>query len=978
MAAQPLVSQADAVNLLNKPTTDPAILGRTARIFDNINFRNGQPNTNGDFTLPNYRDEVFPYSLDPMATPMGTDSNITLRLRGYFNVPATLIGKTISFGVNCDDFCSLRIGKTDLMPAGNELVSARVIKQVMFKDAGLYPIEMVYYQNGSTAYLEWARTDAAVPECPNDICQIPLTDLTTYAGQFKLVQKAELYSAIVGENPGCQECGAPGMDCSVGNYCGDGLCQACNVPDHCGPGCVKCPQSAFSCSNGKCVQCIRDEQCPNGQICDTNNGTCVIAPPCNRNDQCTMPWICDLTTNRCQNPPIPCTMDSMCPTGLTCQAQADGTKVCKVPPMMCNSDSDCAEGFFCDLADHLCKKRLGQKYVGGQAGCSMGQSHGQSSGTGGAATGMIAVFGLALCALGLRRRRQSADVLATGGRVSARNRSGLARAAWLLPVFFCAFSSSALAQTSGISLNAQTFHPAIGPENIITVEGTRTPGRWVPMANVLFEWAYRPLRLLDATTNQVIAETVPNMLTLHLSGGIGLTRWFALGLDLPVVVYQGFDATGTPLADVPVAPASAGIADLRLVGKLRILNNTESGLGLAFVPQITFPTGKGEEFRGDSAFGFEPRLALDYKFKSGFIIALNASVFLRTQDQLARNIRVSHQVRYGIGAYIPLPKGFGLAGEVAGGTSFFNAEDLYTPLEAYLAVRWVHSSGININLGGGPGITPVAGSPQFRLFASVGYLPLGPKKKEQIRPRVVDLDPDRDGLIGENDRCPNVWGPPENQGCPDVDTDKDGLVDRLDKCPLEPGPKENQGCPDKDRDGDGLVDRLDSCPDEPGPLENNGCPLLDTDKDGIPDKDDKCPYEPGPKENNGCPPPRKYINVTQEKIELLQKIQFATNKATINPGPSFELLDEVVSVLKSRPTMRVHIEGHTDSRGTLKWNMELSKMRAEAVRQYLVNKGVEAERLTAEGYGPTRPIGDNKTKAGQDKNRRTEFVIVQQ
>ena len=201
MAAQPLVTQAEAVALLNKSTTDPAILGRTARLFDNINFRNSQLNTSGDFTLPNYRDEFFPFSADMTASPMGTDFNIAIRLRGYFNVPATLIGKTISFGVNCDDFCSLQIGKTVVVPLADERYSSRVIKQVMFKDAGLYPLEMIYYQNGSTAYLEWVRTDTAVPECPNDVCQIPLTDTTTYAGQFKLVQRAELYSAIVGENP---------------------------------------------------------------------------------------------------------------------------------------------------------------------------------------------------------------------------------------------------------------------------------------------------------------------------------------------------------------------------------------------------------------------------------------------------------------------------------------------------------------------------------------------------------------------------------------------------------------------------------------------------------------------------------------------------------------------------------------------------------------------------------------------------------
>lgn len=320
MAAQPLVSEADAVAIMNKPTTDSAVLGRTARLFDNLNFRDGVPNTNGDFTLPTYSDVSLPYSTAPMAVPAGTDANIAMRLRGYFSVPASLTGKAISFGVNCDDFCSLRIGTTNLMPAGNELVSARVIKQVLFKDAGLYPVEIVYYQNGSTAYLELARTDNAVPECPNDICQIPLTDTTTYAGQFRLVDKTELYSSIVGENSTCQECGAPGMDCSAGNFCGDGLCQACNSPSHCGLGCIKCPASAYICNAGNCVQCIVDDQCPNGQICAIAVGNCVPTPPCNRNDDCPAPWICNQTTSRCENPPQPCTIDSMCTAPQTCDA----------------------------------------------------------------------------------------------------------------------------------------------------------------------------------------------------------------------------------------------------------------------------------------------------------------------------------------------------------------------------------------------------------------------------------------------------------------------------------------------------------------------------------------------------------------------------------------------------------------------------------------------------------------------------------
>lgn len=164
-----------------------------------------------------------------------------------------LSGKTISFGLNCDDFCSLTIGRTELSSAADSRVSARIIKQVSFADAGLYPVEIVYYQNSGPAYLEWSRTDVAVPECPSDICTIPLTDPVSYMGQFKLVPPAELYSAIVGSSPDCEECGAPGMTCPTGQFCGDGLCQACGAPDHCGPFCARCPADRPVCLAGSCI-----------------------------------------------------------------------------------------------------------------------------------------------------------------------------------------------------------------------------------------------------------------------------------------------------------------------------------------------------------------------------------------------------------------------------------------------------------------------------------------------------------------------------------------------------------------------------------------------------------------------------------------------------------------------------------------------------------------------------------------------------
>ena len=226
---------------------------------------------------------------------------------------------------------------------------------------------------------------------------------------------------------------------------------------------------------------------------------------------------------------------------------------------------------------------------------------------------------------------------------------------------------------------------------------------------------------------------------------------------------------------------------------------------------------------------------------------------------------------------------------------------------------------------------------------------LSPRDKCTAPPKPGDKD--GDGILDNVDKCPNEAedkdGFEDEDGCPDPDNDKDGILDGDDKCPNEPGPKENAGCPDKDRDGDTVVDRLDKCPDQPGPPDNDGCPKP------------------------------KFIVVTKEKIELKQKVHFATNKSTIYPD-SFAMLSEVAEVLKSRPEIKVRIEGHTDSRGTLKHNMTLSQDRAESVRTFLVEHGVAVDRMEARGFGPTQPIDDNRTSKGRENNRRTEFIITSQ
>jgi outer membrane protein OmpA-like peptidoglycan-associated protein len=252
--------------------------------------------------------------------------------------------------------------------------------------------------------------------------------------------------------------------------------------------------------------------------------------------------------------------------------------------------------------------------------------------------------------------------------------------------------------------------------------------------------------------------------------------------------------------------------------------------------------------------------------------------------------------------------------------------------------------------------------------------------KPVIIPKVGDRD--GDGIKDDADKCPDE---PEDKdqfededGCPDIDNDKDGILDFKDKCPNDPEDKDqfedDDGCPDPDNDKDGVLDVDDKCPLQPGPKENQGCPDTDRDKDGVVDRLDKCPDEPGVAPH-GCPE-KKFIVITASKIELKKQVHFATNKSKILPD-SFELLDEVVEVLQKNPQIKkLRIEGHTDNKGKPAKNVILSKNRAKAVYDYLAGKGIDAGRMESEGFGQTCPIATNTTEEGREKNRRTDFFIV--
>jgi OOP family OmpA-OmpF porin len=160
---------------------------------------------------------------------------------------------------------------------------------------------------------------------------------------------------------------------------------------------------------------------------------------------------------------------------------------------------------------------------------------------------------------------------------------------------------------------------------------------------------------------------------------------------------------------------------------------------------------------------------------------------------------------------------------------------------------------------------------------------------------------------------------------------------------------------------------------------------VDTDGDGIPDSKDKCPTVYA-KTADGCPvaepvaepapapvpAPAPAVAPVPKKLEL-EGVNFDHDKATLRED-AHPILDQAAEGLKEWGNVNIEVAGYTDSRGKDKYNLKLSQRRAEAVRAYLITKGIAADRLTAKGFGETNPVADNKTAEGRFKNRRVELI----
>jgi OOP family OmpA-OmpF porin len=554
------------------------------------------------------------------------------------------------------------------------------------------------------------------------------------------------------------------------------------------------------------------------------------------------------------------------------------------------------------------------------------------------------------------------------------------------PLAFAAatlLASTASAQPRGATGSLERFQPSDAGDAMFGVPSPAIGGHLVPRAFALFDFGYRPLSVQEGNTRRVI---VSHQLFLHLNASFALFDRILVSADMPFALAQGGDSPTLAGSRFP-SPDKAQVGDLRLGARVRIYGDYWDPFQIGVGGYIHTPTAPARSYAGDGAVRGVPLLLVGGRLKY-FVYSFSAGTTIRAGAR-------PHTFDLRTGAAVVLADERVQLGPEVSIAAPFSKEVLTTETaritvaspvaaELLLGAKFRPVRPLVLGVAAGPGLTNGWGTPVFSAVGSIGYDPLPPRPGK--------ADGDGDGIVDPEDACPTVRGvksdDPKKNGCP-PDTDGDGIVDLEDACPTVPGvksddPKKN-GCP-PDSDGDSIPDPEDACPKEPGPRSDdpkkNGCPVPpdpDTDGDGILDPVDACPKvrgvpDPDPKKN-GCP----VVEVTPTEIVIRRQVQFRFGRSTIDQTVdpvSDDLLGEVRDAIVQHPEIElIEVQGHADNVGVEAFNHQLSTARANAVRKWLVDRGIPGNKLEAKGYGSTQPLASNVSEAGRQENRRVQFVI---
>ncbi len=563
-------------------------------------------------------------------------------------------------------------------------------------------------------------------------------------------------------------------------------------------------------------------------------------------------------------------------------------------------------------------------------------------------------------------------------------------------------ASQTVISPAGVDIDdAEIFKPTVDPGSFLSIYDTAILPRGRFTIGFSGDYAREPLtaRLIVAgrESNPAIVD---NLATANLLGAIGVTPRVQLGAHLPFYLVGESDVR---IGSKTLGGTEASFGDLLFNAKIGILSSSARGrgFGLAVIPTLGFPTGNRRGFSGLGDWSYGGLLAADLTLDRW---QLGANFGGMVRDGLGDRSSSDHfedQYRWGFAVARGIAPRTSLIGEAYGLIDAAGGQGFRSPAEILGAIRFA-AGPVELTLGAGGGLNSGKNAALFRFVFGVtstvvtpGLAPAPAADFATSRKSYVVEDYDRNGQVSPGDVIVYTitvanTGAGAVQGIVVVDpipanTEYVAGTLKVNAQPLA----DDQGYASTPARIEVHLGSLGSDPganqatisfkarirsDLPTVLSVSNQARLSasgTAEVNLPTVETAVFPATAQRGRVFETPPTS----VPAKLEITQNIQFEPSGAKLRPE-SLPVLDEVVSILKERPAIELMIVGHTDNVGGPAANMHLSQQRAEAVKAYLVSKGITASRIEAAGRGASEPIAANDTESGRAANRRVEFLIV--